>query len=360
MKKICHMTSAHGAEDVRIFIKECISLAKAGYEVYLVERGESYDKSGVHIVGVGDIPESRMKRMSEGSRIVYEKALSLDCDIYHFHDPELLPYGLKLKKHGKKVIFDSHEDVPAQIRDKKWIPQALRKTVASVYRSYETHVARQIDAVIPATPHIAENFAGRAKKNTVVNNFPKLDDIAFHDTPFAERDAVVCYAGGISEDRGEKIMLEAMEKIDGHLILAGDHEKQEISCANGRGKVSYVGRLNRAGVNELYGKAVVGLCILKPIENYFYSQPIKMYEYMAAGIPFVCCDFPVWRKVAEESRAGICVDGSSLPQIAEAVNKLLQNRELAEKMGRDGHEYVIRNCCWTNEEEKLLALYADL
>ena len=74
MIKVCHMTSAHPAEDIRIFHKECVSLARAGYEVYLVERGASYEKNGVHIVGVGEIPKSRRKRMTEGAKKVYEAA----------------------------------------------------------------------------------------------------------------------------------------------------------------------------------------------------------------------------------------------------------------------------------------------
>ena len=64
MIKVCHMTSAHEEEDIRIFRKECVSLAEAGYDVYLVERVESYEKNGVHIVGVGEIPTSRRRRMT--------------------------------------------------------------------------------------------------------------------------------------------------------------------------------------------------------------------------------------------------------------------------------------------------------
>ena len=50
------MTSAHGAEDTRIFHKECVSLAQGGYDVYLVERGASYDKKGVHIRPLLQLP----------------------------------------------------------------------------------------------------------------------------------------------------------------------------------------------------------------------------------------------------------------------------------------------------------------
>ncbi len=226
--KVCHMTSAHTQEDIRIFHKECVSLAKAGHETYQVSCGETYDKFGVHLIGIGEATKSRKKRMTESSRKVYETAKAIDADVYHFHDPELLPYGLKLKKSGKKVIFDSHEDIPAQIMDKDWIPKPVRKIVSTGYRTYETYVVKHLDAVIAATPHIAELFKSRCKKVVVVNNYPKLDDIEFHTTPFSERDPIIAYAGGIDESRGEKIMIEAMKKVDGQLIIAGDHPVLEI------------------------------------------------------------------------------------------------------------------------------------
>ena len=226
--KICHLTNAHGQEDIRIFHKECSSLAKAGYEVYQVSCGKKYFKNGVRLIGVGPQESGRIRRMIKSANKVYRIAKKLDADIYHFHDPELLPYGLKLKKVGKKVIFDSHEDIPAQIMDKTWIPGPFRKLVSWMYRIYESYVVKHLDAVVAATPHIAESFKGRCKKVVVINNYPKLDDIRFHETPFSEREPIVCYAGGIDELRGERIMIEAMKNVDGQLIIAGDHEVMQI------------------------------------------------------------------------------------------------------------------------------------
>ena len=356
MTRVCHMTSAHSQEDDRIFLKECLSLADAGYEVYEVAKGNSYDKDGVHIIGVGAIPENRIKRMLQGAKSVYTKALELNCDIYHFHDPELLPYGLKLKKKGKKVIFDSHEDVPGQIMDKEWIPKPFRKIISGLYRSYETYAVSELDAVVAATPHIAEKFEGRAQKVVIINNYPKLDDIVYHTTPFSKREPIVCYAGGINELRGEKIMIEAMRDVDGVLIIAGDHEKMEL----GGGIVRYLGRLDRTAINALYRQSVLGLCILKPIENYYYSQPIKIYEYMAAGLPFICSDFPGWKQIVEESKAGICVNPNDTKLIREKIKELLLNRDRAQQMGRNGHDYVIAHCTWSVEENKLCLLYKDI
>ena len=150
-------------------------------------------------------------------------------------------------------------------------------------------------------------------------------------------------------------MIEAMKDVDGVLILAGDHEIMEIE-----GGIRYIGQISRKGVNELYGNAIAGLCILKPIENYYYSQPIKVYEYMAAGIPYICSDFPGWRKLAEESNAGICVDPENIIEIRKTVKLFLNDRSYAQEMGRNGREYIMNKCNWTNEEKKLIDLYKSI
>ncbi len=352
--KVCHLTSAHPQEDIRIFHKECASLAAHGYDTYQIACGETYEKLGVHQIGIGDKDVGKLGRIIKTTRRIYKKALILNAEVYHFHDPELMPYALKLKRHGKKVVFDSHEDVPDQIMDKIWIAKPLRKIVSSLYKRYESYVVNKLDAVIAATPHIAKRFEGRANKVVTVNNYPKLDDIVFQTTPFSDRESIACYAGGISENRGENIMKNAMKSVNGELIIAGNHPIEKT------GNVSYIGHLDRDGVNELYGKAVVGLCILKPIKNYLFSQPIKMYEYMAAGIPFVCSDFPEWRKVVAESRGGICVDPMDNDAIALAINELFLDRKKAQEMGRNGRNYVIANCTWANEEKALIELYQSI
>ena len=150
-------------------------------------------------------------------------------------------------------------------------------------------------------------------------------------------------------------MIEAMKKAKGKLIMAGDHEVMQLGS-----NVEYAGRLNRQKVNELYGKSVVGLCILKPIENYYYSQPIKMYEYMAAGIPFICSDFPGWKQVVNDSGAGICVNPDDISSITEAINYLLNNRNEAQSMGKKGFDYVSKSCNWASEMQSLAKLYTEL
>ncbi|MEE0706527.1 MAG: glycosyltransferase [Adlercreutzia sp.] len=356
MAKVCHVSSAHDPHDVRILIKECRSLAKAGHDVSFVVFGESELYDNVNIVGLGDPPLSRKDRMTKGAKKAIERAVGLGADIYHLHDPELLIYASSLRSNGAKVVFDSHEDVPAQILSKPWIPAPARKLVSKLYSVVETRAMRNIDAVVAATPFIAGQFADRVPVVTDVNNYPLLDDVDFQERPFEDRDAVACYVGGISDIRGKDLMVSAMEGLEGSLVLAGPCEG-DVPVSEG---VEYVGILDRSGVNDLYGRSVVGLVMLKPTANYLNSRPIKMYEYMAAGLPVVASDFPAWREVIEETQCGLCVDPYNHEAAKMAIQTFLHDRLRAQRMGRNGRLAVERKYNWACEEGKLLDLYRNL
>lgn len=172
-KKICHITTAHLPEDIRVFQKECVSLAENGYGVTLIESGDTYNKNGVHIIGLGPLVFNRLKRVLTIVNKAYKVAKNVNADIYHIHDPELLRIGMRLKKAGKKVVFDSHEDYPAQIEQKKWIPHFLRKPISRIYEKYEKYVLSHFDGVVGVTPHQVERLK-RINSNTImVSNFPK-------------------------------------------------------------------------------------------------------------------------------------------------------------------------------------------
>ncbi len=356
MTKVCHISSAHNSHDIRIFIKECRSLAKAGYEVLFVAYGESELIDGVQIMGLGERPESRKARMVRGAREAFEMARGLEAEVYHLHDPELLPYVRKLKKTGAKVIFDSHEDVPSQIMSKDWIPRCLRSTVSAIYRAYETRCVKRLDAVVAATPHIAKQFKGRATRVVVVNNYPLLSDITFQTKPFSQREPIACYTGGISESRGEKVMVEAMKGVDGKLVLAG---RRNDKSENGGG-YDYLGVLDRSGVNALYADAVVGLVLLQPLENYRTSRPIKMYEYMAAGLPVVASNFPEWRSIIEENGCGLCVPADDPEAVGRAISIFIDDRNYAQEVGIRGRRAIEEKYNWAKECECLCELYETL
>lgn len=368
MAKVCHMTSAHIAEDDRIFFKECCSLAAAGYDVYLAANGDSYHKNGVHIEGVGEAPASRIKRMLQTSRKVYRKALELDADIYHFHDPELLPYGLKLKKKGKKVIFDSHECYREQIRSKTYLPGWLRKLISGVYSRYEDYVLRQLDAVIfPCTMDGKNPFEGHCVRAAIISNAAILGEFFHRYDPDHEKlPDSVCYVGGLTEARGITCNILAAAKANAKLLLAGefasaDYEAQlrampSFSC------VDYRGVLNREAVAQLLSDCRIGLCTLLDRGQYLKIDTfgIKVFEYMSMGLPAILSNSSFNRRMIEKLQFGICVDPENVEEIAAAIRYLLDNPDEAKRMGENGRRAIKEEFNWGVEEKKLLALYKDI
>lgn len=365
MTKICHITSVHGAEDVRIFFKECVSLARAGYDVYLVQRGESYEKEGVHLIGFGRPFSHRLGRMIFTARRAYQTALAVDADIYHFHDPELLPYGMKLKKRGKKVIFDSHEDTLESIWEKKWIPSPLRKAVYLWFKGQQEKICQQIDAVIAVTPHMVDFFHRLNPQTVQISNFPILD------SPPAPPDIsskTLVFAGGISSQWNHHNIIKALERLpDCRYRLcgsAGVDYLQELQALPAWKQVEYLGRILHEEVPVLLSKSAIGMAVLSYCRNSDWKNGTmgntKIFEEMMAGLPVVCTDFMLWREFVERWHCGICVPPEDPNAIAEAIQYLLDHPEEAQQMGENGRKAVKEEFNWGVEEGKLLALYETI
>ena len=363
--KVCHFTSAHKADDIRIFHKECVSLAEAGFDVYLVAANTAEATvKGVRIVNAESPKGGRFSRMLHTAKTVYEKALSLDADIYHFHDPELLRYALRLKRKGKKVIYDAHENVPKQIMAKFWINKYLRKTVSRVFERFENRVARRIDQVITATPYIRDRFLAVNPNTEDINNFPLLSELV-HTPDWDAKQRECCYIGGITKVRGLGEVVESLNYLDNvKLNLAGsfDNEsfKQELTSKSAWKNVIFHGYVGRKEVAEILSRSRVGIITSWPLPNHLDSLAIKMFEYMSAGIPVVCSNFPMWVQMVNEHQFGMCVDPEDPKAVAAAVQFYLDNPEEAKRTGEIGRQAVFEQFNWSIEEKKLLEVYRKL
>lgn len=363
MIKVCHMTSAHGAEDVRIFHKECVSLAKEGYEVFLVQRGGSYNKSGVNIVGVGDIPSSRLRRMTSGAKKVYKAALALDCDVYHFHDPELLPYGLKLKKKGKKVIFDSHEYTRKQIFIKHYIPKSVAKLVSRLYARFEDYVISKIDGVIIPCP-VDGVFPFRSKNGIYIDNVPKLEEFYDKYRPAERKEPnTVCYIGSLTYERGVQHLVEAAYKADCRVLFGGklspESFKQKImEMPESRNSV-FLGFLDREQVQDTIMRSNVGVSTLLNVAQYDNPGNLstKVYEYMSMCIPVILTRNEFDERMIETYKFGKCVDPENIEEFASVLRELLDDPEKARELGENGRKAVRDHFNWENEEKKLFEFY---
>lgn len=365
MHKVCHVTSLHPAKDGRIFERECKSLTRK-YEVFLVTPNtETRIEDGIHIVGFKTpATSSRLQRWLKLGLII-KPLIDIDADVYHFHDPELMSIGLKMQKRGKVVIFDSHEDVPAQIMNKTYIPTSiLRKIISKIYEFYEKRSLRHYDSVVTVTPSIVERLSKINPQTYMLTNYPIYNDGIDKRT----WNKKIGFAGLVTHNWNIHNVLSSIKDLDLVFELAGpsnDSYLTTLKKQNAWEKVNYHGVMKHSEVLEMLNDCTIGLALES------YNNPnaggkkgsigvTKMFEYMMVGIPVIATDLENWVPIVEGNDCGFCVDPTNIEQIKEKILFLLNNPSEAKRLGDNGRKAVKEKYCWQTQEKTLFDMYDNL
>jgi glycosyltransferase involved in cell wall biosynthesis len=361
--RVCLLSSSRNATEHRMLSKEGGSLVRAGYRVTIVAPHPHDDVvSGIAIKALPKF-KSRFSRAVRNTWYVYREALRQHAEVYHIQNTELMPVGWLLKLHGKRVLYDVREDTPASLRDRYWIPRRARPAVALAVDIVEKLSGRLLDGIIAATPHIGERFP--RSKTAVVQNFPMLDEAFPAARPYRERQPMVLYIGTITGGRGVLELIEAMgllpATVQARLAIGGEFEPAELELAArqkaGWRRTDHAGWQDRASLLALLAQARVGVLPLLPTPNHIDSQPIKLFEYMLAGLPIVASDLRRLGEIVREIRCGILVQPGRPQAIADAIQWLLEHPEAAEAMGNRGRQAILQTYNWRSQEQLLLEMY---
>ncbi len=362
---ICHITTVHVAKDMRIFYKECASLSKAGYEVkLLVINGNSETTpEGVEIIGIPCSFNSKFQRFYKAGTLAFQKALSLHANLYHFHDPEFLWFGYKLMKQGKKVIYDVHEDVPRQILGKSWIPLIFRKPLSFLFEKFENHFASKLSGIATVTELIATRFEKNNHRVAIVKNFPILSMLPEPGNWENKKDQL-CYIGDITQVRGIVEMVLPLAGLPYRLALGGKFSqkglRESVIALEGWQQVIEYGFVDRNIAKQMLGDSKIGFILLHPIINYQDAIPVKLFEFMAAGIPVIASDLRFQKSVVEEIGCGIVVNPFDTKAVRDAIQYLFEHPDEAQHMGMKGRKAVEEKFNWKAQEQVLLKFYQEI
>lgn len=372
MKKIYMLSSAHPPFDKRIFLREARTLSEYNYNVtHICPHDVEEIRDNVKIL---PIPKSRNRfiRMLRTWHIFYS-ALKAKADLYHFHDPELLPFALLLKWIKKKpVIYDVHEYNSFSILTKFWIPRFIRKPISLFVDRMEKFASRHLSGIITVNEHMRNLFLRYNENSVEVCNYPVLKDLK-QDSPKDKNNKTIIYLGYISLNRGLDVMLETIPHVkeknpDALFLLVGPLILGSVSSKTRDKLKQYIekkytqvtGEVPFQQAMEYLMESSIGWIPILPTLNYQHAKFIKIFEYALYGKPIVASRIGFMADLIEEMECGILVDPFDAMDHARAINYLLEHPEEGQNMGEKGKHAVKVRYNWEKESKKMLKLYDKL
>ena len=346
MKKICNLATIHPGDDSRIFRKECFSETRSYQVHYVTCNGEGYKlKNNVHIHGIKRY-KSKFQRAIFAPFRIYKKAKLIDADIYVLHEPELLSIALLLKKiHKKCVIYDCHEFYVEEVLHKKWIPFPVRFCLFLYLKCVYCFVVPYLDVVVSVSKQkpiinkrnfVLQNYAAiKEFKNILIRDFEHANCVLYTGTLSPDCFQLIRVAKTLLRNPVEFVFCCRITSSEGfyaskNKLFTSANFKQNCSIEE---------------IKSLSKKCFTGLfCQSKLIRNkicHFYSFT-KNYEYMAENLPIIAisrCKNVFFEKFMNNDNhpLGLVVDSD--PQaIANAIDYLYENKEVARTMGMNGRK----------------------
>ncbi len=364
--RIAHVTTSHFPDDVRIYEKECRSLSTSGlYEVFLVAPGQNSTESSVSHLSFGKRPTTRPQRFILGPLRTQALVRTLKFDIWHFHDPELLPVAIHLAKIGGSVIWDAHEDYVSQFTKngaKSWIPEILLPNAEKGMQWLLSSIDHHATAIVAATPTIAERYSN--ERTVVVGNETKLEDFIACSPSFQSRQ--ILFTGSLTQNHCFFDVVRAIEKLpDFTLAIAGRDQTSagwQFAQATLGPRVSHLGWLDRGGLANAINDSILGLVTYQRTEAYddVNASSTKLFEFAAAGLPVLATPTKPSQKMIAQAASGLVTQGFDSESIYSGILESTTSKELWTKWSLSGRNWSQQNGSWSQSEKRLLDLYALL
>ena len=384
---VCFLADRHDLYDDRIYWKMAVPLVKRGFKVHYYLIGNT-DKKGITDQGIHfkifklkTFSSNRflnfvLKRLNPNNNytLLFEEAKALEADIYHFHDLWINRLGPQLKKlkHRPAVFYDAREPYAADYVSYVKTPfPGVVKAFASWLDSWEKRQARHYDLVIANEVTVQRNFAKKIgeQRAVVLYNYSDMIDYA-KDVPFHEKYYDLIYCGAITELRGAFEMIKAIKLAKEDLpkikaLFIGNYYPSSLKeqMTDLLVKEDLIGNIKLHDavpyreVAEFYNKSKIGLVLLQKVKTFEVSMPIKIFEYMAFGLPVIGSDFGHMKDYIQRDRCGIAVAPDDPEAIARAITTILKDEKLYMNFSQNGKEAAMSKYRWEMEFEKLLSYY---
>jgi glycosyltransferase involved in cell wall biosynthesis len=373
-KRICLVTSGHPPFDERIFWKFGRSLLEAGFSVSILCSTKAINTvvDGISANGFDGNLYSKKKKIDS----LYDLINRFNPDMVICS--EMLPTfaGLKFKKvnPNTKVILDITEWFPENVAFKftgvkRWI-KYFQLLIPYFY------VLTKVDHLIigEASKKKRYDFLAGSKPKTVIGYYPILKYFNYKKPDLTKKEIIFGYAGVITFERGINRLLHLSISIADKfpqkkfkLLLFGrftyqDEEiefKKKVSTINNI-EVEFAEWTDYDKMSSVIER--MDICFDLRVRNFIYSNslPIKIFEYMACGKPFIYSDIKPIRDEIEFEKYGSLVNPDNESEIINAIESYLNNPKLAEESSVNARKLIEENKNWENESKKLIEMIKGL
>lgn len=366
MNHVCFLSSSFTREDPRIFQREALSLVEAGYKVTCLVSDNCPDEviTGISVISTGYRPTGRLHRMFFTKGLIFKKAMFANADVYQVSEPELISVGLKLKRYGKKVVFDMREDYVQLIKEKDYIPYLFRPIISKLLQFFMQYSLPRFDAVFAVDPHLVNIVKQTFKIKYVhlVTNYPVTGNpVKFSLEEYKQRGNLLFYSGSVYRISRQEVLFKALDKVKNlNYLIAGkidDSYRTELEMLSYWPNVLFIDGSDYKRVKSLHFTATIGNS-LRDFSNSGFPNGslgvIKIYEYMEAGIPVICSNVALWKEMIQKYNCGICVEPNNANEIEGALRFLTENKEEAYQMGQNGIKAVFEEYNWATQAKTYL------
>lgn len=386
-KQVCHISYNHDAFDDRIYWKELVALKEAGYECTHICVGEE-DKEFISAEGIQIIQVKRennqsniwlrrlkylLSQKSPMLNLILAKAIAIKASVYHYHDLQLNALVKPLKKQSWKpvIIYDSHEAYHLLLLEGKK-PNILKTLLVKIIALWEIKNAKNCNYIITTDDYTLQYFKRKA---------PNVPSAIIHNYSYFEIDETkpksykydFIYTGLLNKERGLYEMGELIASLKKDrpaisLLLIGSFEDERIESSfkkfveknNLQENLFIHHHVEFSLISKYYTESKIGLGLFHPTPKYITFLPIKLFEYMAFGLPMIFSNQGQAAQIIKDEKSGVLVDVSNSHSILEAAKKLLDDKKLYQEMSVNGKTAVSSRYSWQKEKIKLIKIYESI
>ncbi|MBI2900669.1 MAG: glycosyltransferase family 4 protein [Planctomycetes bacterium] len=242
---------------------------------------------------------------------------------------------------------------------------ARRGPVVIELHKFEEAAARAVAAaraIVTITSPLRDLVRERFAPSAPIEVIPDGVDLARFPPPTAAGPARLVYAGQFHDWKGVDVMIAAVARLSGvgALILGGRDDAGLRARAREFGvedRIEWGGFVPQEEIARRLRRGDVGVVPTRALNGQeIAASPLKLFEYMAAGIPVIASDLPSIRDVVRDGENGLLFrEGDPEALAAAARRAIAEGRALAERARGD-----VRSYTWAARARRIVDIIARL